>query len=225
MANALAGLKKTPKDWTWHHGEHVPLMLVLKDLHRAVRQTGGYAPGQIRRAKGRSMIEYEPEGPVREVEVAALEARLPQDLPPDYRAWLKDTNGAQLDAVPVADGLVDMFAGVLDTGGGSGLVQLQRSRAGGFGAWVPSEYLIVSGGAGGVVCLKVTGADRGSVWWADYDLGFHLAPEDDDAADDPIPGIMSRLADSWTRFLTDFEPRQLTPEDRAEIDEIVARSR
>ncbi|MGL4426377.1 MAG: HNH endonuclease, partial [Alphaproteobacteria bacterium] len=44
MANKIAGFKETPKDYTWHHhhdGE--TMMLVPKNLHRAVNHTGGVA--------------------------------------------------------------------------------------------------------------------------------------------------------------------------------------
>ena len=70
----------------------------------------------------------------------------------------------------------------------------------------------------------MAGPDTGSVWWADYDLGDGIAP-DDERIYEPVPGIMSRLADSWDQFLTEFEPSQLTPEEQAEIDESVSRSR
>ena len=74
------------------------------------------------------------------------------------------------------------------------------------------------------MCVKAVDPDTGSVWWADYDLGDEIAP-DDERTYEPVPGIMSRLGDSWDRFVTEFEPHQLTPEEQAEIDENVARSR
>jgi hypothetical protein len=43
-ANKVAGYKKTPKEMTWHHHEDTNTMLLVpKDLHDAVRHTGGVA--------------------------------------------------------------------------------------------------------------------------------------------------------------------------------------
>lgn len=44
MANRIAGYAKTPANYVWHHCEDgVTMMLVPKDLHGAVRHTGGAA--------------------------------------------------------------------------------------------------------------------------------------------------------------------------------------
>jgi hypothetical protein len=43
-ANKKAMLDKTPKNWTWHHAEDMKTMyLVPKDLHKAVKHSGGVA--------------------------------------------------------------------------------------------------------------------------------------------------------------------------------------
>ena len=42
LANLAAGLKKKPKDYTWHHHQDAETMLLVpKDIHRAVKHTGG----------------------------------------------------------------------------------------------------------------------------------------------------------------------------------------
>lgn len=50
-ANKAADLKRTPKDWTWHHVEDGKrMMLIPDDLHDAVKHTGGVA--QFKEATG-----------------------------------------------------------------------------------------------------------------------------------------------------------------------------
>jgi SMI1 / KNR4 family (SUKH-1) len=167
------------------------------------------------------LIDYEPHGPVTEADVERLEARLRLTLPADYRFWLQETDGAELDTLGVRNGLVDSFRGVLDTDGGGGLGQAQDGRAGGFDAWVPADWLVVSDGSGGTVCLKVAGDDVGSVWWADYDLAEEVEPRDGDEPEgQPLPQIMQRLADSWTRFLADYEKPSMSPEMVAYIESL-----
>jgi filamentous hemagglutinin len=42
LANLAAGLKETPKDYVWHHHQDCETMLLVpKDIHRAVRHSGG----------------------------------------------------------------------------------------------------------------------------------------------------------------------------------------
>lgn len=44
LANKAVGLKATPKDMVWHHVEDAgTMMLIPKDIHNAVRHTGGAA--------------------------------------------------------------------------------------------------------------------------------------------------------------------------------------
>ena len=169
------------------------------------------------------MIRYESKGSVSDEDLTALEARLGHPLPPDYRAWLKENNGAYVGTLGVANGVVNAFAGVRDDYEGSGLVQAQLPRQESFGAWIPRDYLIVSHGAGGVVCVKVNGPGTGSVWWADYDLGDELAA-DDEGTYEPIPEIMSRVADSWTAFLAHHQAPALPAEAQAILDAVLARN-
>jgi hypothetical protein len=43
-ANAAAGLKRTPDDYVWHHHQHLgEMILIPRDLHDAVKHTGGVA--------------------------------------------------------------------------------------------------------------------------------------------------------------------------------------
>jgi filamentous hemagglutinin len=44
IANKLAGVPRTPTGYVWHHVEDgETLILIPKDLHNAVRHTGGAA--------------------------------------------------------------------------------------------------------------------------------------------------------------------------------------
>lgn len=165
------------------------------------------------------MIAYEPRGSVTDAELERLEDRLGRRLPDDYRGWLRDNDGAWLDTLGLRGGVVNRFLGVLDTDGGGGLAQLNRTPCGGFASWVPDEWLVASDGSGGVVCVKVTGDGIASVWWADYDLAEEIAPRDE-RENDPLPQIMERLADSWTRFLADYEDPPLPPEFLAYLDSL-----
>jgi SMI1 / KNR4 family (SUKH-1) len=167
------------------------------------------------------MIDYEPRGPVTEADVERLEERLQLRLPGDYRTWLRDNDGAELGTLRVRGGLVHSLLGVLDTGDGDGLGQSEAGRAGSFSSWVPVDWLPVSGGSGGAVCVKVAGDDVGSVWWADYDLAEEIEPRDADQPEGlPMPQIMERLADSWAGFLSQYEEPALSPELLAYIDSV-----
>ena len=49
LANQAVGLKKTPKGYTWHHHQEFGIMqLVPRDLHDAVKHTGGVATSGIK---------------------------------------------------------------------------------------------------------------------------------------------------------------------------------
>ncbi len=44
LANKVAGFKKTPNGFTWHHNQDMITMeLVPSDLHEVIRHTGGMA--------------------------------------------------------------------------------------------------------------------------------------------------------------------------------------
>ncbi len=45
-ADKVAGIKSRPKTHTWHHHEDSQTMLLVpKDLHKAIKHTGGIAKG------------------------------------------------------------------------------------------------------------------------------------------------------------------------------------
>jgi hypothetical protein len=49
LANAAAGIKEKPKNYTWHHHQETGLMqLIPKDLHKAATHTGGVATSGIK---------------------------------------------------------------------------------------------------------------------------------------------------------------------------------
>lgn len=165
------------------------------------------------------MIHYEPRGTAAETDLADLEQRLGRPLPEDYRIWLGETDGAGVDTLAVANGVVSELAGAHDTADGGGLAQVQANRVDGFGSWVPEQWLIVSRGSGGAICLKTKGEDPGSVWWADYDRAEEIAPRDEHQ-DAPLSEIMTRLGDSWRTWLTTYEEPPLDAEFLAMLESL-----
>lgn len=141
------------------------------------------------------MLEVEPEGPVTEDQIADVEAKLGVDRFPDaYRRWLARTGGGTLSGdttVPGTDG-----NGLLSWINGPDklplLQQLERNDV------VPADAVVISGGHGGALALRVRGEDEGSVWWVDYDLADEL--DIYEASEQ----VMRRLADDFDGFLALF---------------------
>ncbi|QNG19206.1 hypothetical protein G4H71_19145 [Rhodococcus triatomae] len=69
-----------------------------------------------------------------------------------------------------------------------------------FNEWVPPEYLAISGGAGGAVCIRLVGPDTGAIYWADYDITLELGLDEDEYSED----IMTHLTDDWNTFLDTY---------------------
>ena len=52
VANKAMGIKDLPKEYTWHHVEHSKKMIAIpRDLHEAIRHTGGSATNKEIRKK------------------------------------------------------------------------------------------------------------------------------------------------------------------------------
>lgn len=149
------------------------------------------------------MIEVVPDGPVDPQALEEFEATLPAPLPAAYRSSLLRTGGGEAaQDYSVANGVLSEF---LPLGGDLGydLVSYRRSTSG-FGAWVPEDFLIIAPGSGGSLCLRLTGPEAGSIWWADYDAGDELTATLGDAHADPLPQMMRRLSDDLPSFLRDY---------------------
>lgn len=151
------------------------------------------------------MIEIVDPHPASAEALARAESELGFPLPQEYRSWLSATGAGQpTDDLEIRNGVVTEFYEVEPRGVTYSLTSVRRDRTpDSFDAWVPDDYLVVSAQSGGVVAIKVTGDDLGSVWWADYDQAQEIAPRDEHEGD-PLPQIMERLADTWSGFIMLF---------------------
>src|SRR3954447_12307541 len=96
---------RTPQGWTWAHlGGVRQLAAVPIELHASFRHAGGVS--ELSGAAGRGLrVDYEPTpvglaGPLQRViepVLKELEALLGVELPPRYREFLAQTNGARPD--------------------------------------------------------------------------------------------------------------------------------
>jgi len=139
-----------------------------------------------------------PHGPAGRDQLVDAEGSLGVELPAPYRSFLATVGGGHTGdlEVPGTDGM-----GVLqELYSATDLVARNASdaREAGFAVSVPREYLLIGEGAGGALCLQVTGEDRGSVWWADFDLAGEYEDED------PHQDVMIRLAGTFDEFLELF---------------------
>lgn len=130
-------------------------------------------------------------GELSEPEMAGIESMLGISLPIGFRAFLMSTGGGALTRTYV-----------LPEFGGSALLrrfydadEFVDAQHSGFNEVIPYEYVAVGGGGGGAVCVKVSGDDVGSVWWADYDEA------EDIGAEGPTQDVMVRQADDFDAFL------------------------
>lgn len=133
------------------------------------------------------------DGELSEQQVVEIESTLGIGLPARYRALLMSTGGGYLKKSyvfpePELDGSA-ILCSFYDT------ARLVRKQHRGFNEVIPHEYIAVGGGGGGSLCVKIDGADVGSVWWADMDRDEVLD------AEEPVQEIMLRLADDFDAFL------------------------
>lgn len=127
---------------------------------------------------------------------ALLGRQFPSPLPDSFTSWLSD-HGGSCARPPIR---------MPDEGGSAELatfftageiVSNYRGLSGGFAEVIPLDFVLVGQGRGGGVCLKVSGQDHGSVWFADFALAVKILPDDDTRSAD----IMFRLFDDWDAFL------------------------
>jgi hypothetical protein len=137
------------------------------------------------------MPELRQKGPVTEQQIADAERKLGIRLPETYRSFLRSTGGGSLAesyVLPQYGGsaLIKQFWDI------DSLVEMQHA---GFSEVIPHDYIAVAVGGGGAACVKVTGEDTGSVWWADYDQAEMID------AEEPTEEVMTKLADDFDSFL------------------------
>lgn len=174
------GRVATPHGWTWHHEVRSRrLLLVPVEVKALLRHHGGLATAAVDHGKRgtRPLRETRPAhfglpkgGPaVSEHQVAAAEEDLGYRLPGAYRAFLKAGGGC----APVGTALdaelgllVDQpFFTLRDQAAVNDLVYVNKCLR----DHLTKDYLGVAFVQGGILALRVRGADPGSVWFCPYD--------------------------------------------------------
>lgn len=140
--------------------------------------------------------------PLDEADIAAIEQELAVQLPPDYRAFLLESNGGRPASNvftytrpdgPTA-GIVDWFLGI-HTGDNESLRRYVRRYKG----RMPANLLpIAEDPFGNIICLAVTGDDTGRVYFWDHE---YEASEGEPPATDNV----YRIADSFSAFLASLK--------------------
>ncbi|GAB3660381.1 SMI1/KNR4 family protein [Streptomyces sparsus] len=195
----------TPHGWTWHH---VPggrrLELVPVEVKALLRHHGGLATAAVEHDKCGTRPLQEPRpahfevphGPaVAEEQVLHVEEALGYRLPGAYRTFLKAAGGcapvgAALDAELGL--LVDQpFFAVRDEPAVNDLVYVNKCLR----DHLTKDYLGVGFVQGGLLAVRVRGADTGSVWFCAYD----------DARDRDGLGVEERMAELLRPCGADFD--------------------
>jgi A nuclease of the HNH/ENDO VII superfamily with conserved WHH/SMI1 / KNR4 family (SUKH-1) len=195
---------RTPPGWVWAHLFGTRQMaLVPAEARGAFRYLGGVATLPIDRSRRGVRIEEHSPVPVTSAQrlperlVQRLEERLGQPLPAAYRAFLAATNGA----TPTAAGIHPGFGFVVDqplfglgrTDRHQDLVYANEW----FGDRLTREFLAIGYVQGGLLAVKVTGADAGSVWYLDDD---DYRDDDSFTAPDISSRLLARCADDVDQF-------------------------
>ncbi|MFG2042841.1 HNH endonuclease [Dactylosporangium sp. NPDC048998] len=206
LCSADEEVPRTPQGWTWAHlGSRRQLALVPIELHASFRHAGGISVLAADRAERGLRVDLEPvwAGVAAEVQqvpadvMDELERHLGFALPPRYRDFFAQTNGA----APRIPGVLPGFGFVAD----QRLFGLGRSdpaqdiiEANQYaGDRFTTDFLGIGWVQGGTLAVKVRGADTDSVWYFD---------DDDPRADarDDATGVVERLlyrcADSIDQF-------------------------
>ena len=133
-------------------------------------------------------------GPASEESVHAIERRIGDLLPDEYRTWLLKTGGGAVEECP------------MPTIGGTGVLSwlfdpafVEGNYLNGFAASYPAHYLAVGAGSGGSVCIRFGDGDRGAVYWASDDLANAILVDGEVSEN-----IMLRIADGWEQFLSNW---------------------
>jgi hypothetical protein len=198
-------VRKTPPGWTWAHvARSRELVLVPAELHSAYRHLGGVSTMPIDRGRRGVRLDDDPRPTglrpsqtVPEDIMAELEAHLGMALPPLLRDWFARTNGGapvHVGVLPVAGFVVDQpFFGLGRQDRQQDLIRANNWLADRF----TDEFLAIGYVQGGMIAVKVRGADTESVWyWDDDDF------RDDDAYDAAYicAHLLHRCADDVDQF-------------------------
>jgi hypothetical protein len=200
----------TPHGWVWAHQAGTrALLLVPADLHASFAHLGGVSA--LGADRGRPGVDVAGEPRVGATATVALPERalstvedaLGYRLPTAYREFLADTNGAR----PAVPAVHPDFGFVAD----QYLFGLARRDwmqdlvyANGFLAdRLTPDFLAVGHVQGGLLAVRVRGADTGSVWYLDDD-----DPRDADPFDAAYrcAHLLHRLADDFAGFWSRLRP-------------------
>lgn len=199
----------TPTGWTWAHAAQGRLIaLVPAELHASFRHLGGVSVAASR-APGRGLTARAGSAPrilvterLSSAAVVKAEQTLGVRLPAAYRDFLERTNGG-------APGEPAVFGGhgfVLDQplfGFREDRTQDLSYRNAWFGDRLTADWLAIGHVQGGLLVLRVGGADAGAVGYLDDD-----DPRDRDAftAEDVCARLVHRLADDFASFWVALRP-------------------
>ncbi|HTJ32759.1 MAG TPA: SMI1/KNR4 family protein [Dactylosporangium sp.] len=197
---------RTPQGWTWAHlGGRREVALVPIELHASFRHVGGVSTLPLDRSVRGLRVDLEPAwaGVAPDIQqvpadvMAELEQALGYGLPPRYRGFLAQTNGAAPREPGVMPGfgfVADQrFYGLARPDPAQDLIVANQYTGDRF----TEEFLGIGWVQGGTVAVKVHGEDIDSIWYFD---------DDDDRADarDDAAGVAARLlhrcADSIEQF-------------------------
>jgi hypothetical protein len=196
--------RATPHGWTWAHlGRTRQIALVPMDLHASFAHLGGVSTmGADQSRRGVDVGAAPGVGRTSEVGLPEsaldrMEESLGYLLPAAYRQFLLDTNGAR----PVVPAVQPGFGFVADQyffGFARADWMEDPIYAGGwFGDRLTADFLVAGYVQGGLIALRVRGADTGSVWYLDDD-----DPRDADTFDAGYRSshLLYRLADDFGQF-------------------------
>lgn len=196
-----------PRGWVYHHTGSIvrkngTIQVVPFDIHAALPHTGGFATGPApvegpEYPTGASPLPLKDSyKPVRPESLARLEKALELKLPPDYRAFLLQSNGGE----PRISGFrgesgqnetLDCFLGLAKNEDDD-----LTSFLGEYAERLPEEFLpIAYDSFGNLLCLSLDETEPG-VWFWDHEL--EPEPEDAESLN------LSRIAPSFTVFLGCF---------------------
>jgi hypothetical protein len=212
-----AGSIGTPPGWTWAHvAQTRHLALVPVELSASFRHLGGVSVGAARIA-GRGLTARVGSAPrilvterLSEAAMVKAEDVLGVRLPAAYRDFLGRTNGGAPGEPAVHPG----YGFVLD----QALFGFRDDRAqdlsyanAWFGDRLTADWLAIGYVQGGLLALRVRGADAGAVGYLDDD-----DPRDRDGftAEDVCARLLHRAADDFASFWTALRP---VPSDLAEL--------
>lgn len=197
---------RTPQGWTWAHlGGRRQVALVPIELHASFRHAGGISTLAVEEAEHGLRVDLEPvwAGVAPDIQqlpaavLEELEVHLGFALPPRYRDFLAQTNGA----APRIPGVLPGFGFVADQRCfGLGRPDPAQDLIGAnqyTGDRFTADFLGIGWVQGGTIAVKVRGGDTDSIWYFDDD--DPRADARDDAAA-VARRLLHRCADSIDQF-------------------------